>query len=121
VPLAFSNTGRVHRAAPDHDANSFGFWQRPRYVTEEHKAAAGRGSTAFLSADACEALDEGFRTSRPTYVFTGLPAAMQLGNWPHTGNIADMDRTSTKWWVRLGQERSRSRVLRNRVRHSREQ
>jgi hypothetical protein len=28
---------------------------------------------------------------------TGLPAAMQLGNWAHMGNIAGMDRTSTKW------------------------
>ena len=35
-------------------------------------------------------------------------------------NIADMDHTSTKWWVRLeqGRSRSRSRVLRNRVPHS---
>ena len=37
------------------------------------------------------------------------------------GNIAGMDRTSTKWWVRLEQGRSHNRVLRNRVRHSREQ
>src|SRR5260370_34132830 len=53
--------------------------------------------------------------------FTGLPAAMQLGNSPHMGNIADMDRTSTKWSVRLEQGRSRSRVLRNRALHNREQ
>ena len=32
-----------------------------------------------------------------------------------------MDRTSTKWWVRLEQGRSHNRVLRNKVRHSMEQ
>src|SRR5260370_8431059 len=44
--------------------------------------------------------------------FTGLPAAMQLGNSPHMGNIADMDRTSTKWSVRFEQARTQTRVLR---------
>ena len=52
---------------------------------------------------------------------TGVPAAMQLGNWTHMGNIAGRDHTSTKWWVRLEQGRSHNRVLRNRVLHSREQ
>jgi hypothetical protein len=52
---------------------------------------------------------------------TGLPAALQLGNWTHMGNIAGRDHTSTKWWVRLEQGSSRSRVPRNRVLHSREQ
>jgi hypothetical protein len=32
-----------------------------------------------------------------------------------------MDRTSTKWWVRLEQGRSHNRVLRNKVLNSREQ
>ena len=52
---------------------------------------------------------------------TGLPAARQLGNWRHMGNIAGRDHTSTNWWVRLEQGSSRSRVPRNRVPHSREQ
>ena len=52
--------------------------------------------------------------------FTGPPIAMEPGTWLHMGKIADMDRTSTKWWGRLEQGRSRSRVLRNRVLDSRE-
>ena len=44
MPRAFSNTaGHGHGAAPDHDADSIGFWQRPRYVTEEQQAAAADG------------------------------------------------------------------------------
>jgi hypothetical protein len=39
----------------------------------------------------------------------------------HRWYIAGMDHTNTKWWVRLKQGRSHNRVLRNRVRHSREQ
>ena len=46
---------------------------------------------------------------------------MQSGNLAHMGNIAGMDHTSTRWWVRLEQGRSHNRVLRNRVLHSREQ
>ena len=45
---------------------------------------------------------------------------MQSGNLARMGNIAGMDHTSTKWSVRLGQGRSHSRVLRNKVRRSRE-
>ena len=41
---------------------------------------------------------------------------MQSGNLAHMGNIAGMDHTSTRWWVRLEQGRSHNRVL-----HSREQ
>jgi hypothetical protein len=50
-----------------------------------------------------------------------LPAAMQSGNSPHTDNIAGMDHTSTKSWVRLERGRSRNRVIRNTVPCSREQ
>ena len=46
---------------------------------------------------------------------------MQSGNLAQMGNIAGMDHTNTKWWVRLEQGRSHNRVLRNRVRRSREQ
>ena len=46
---------------------------------------------------------------------------MQLDNLARMGNIAVMDHTSTKWWVRLEQGHSHNRVLRNTVRHSREQ
>ena len=53
--------------------------------------------------------------------FNGLLVAMQPGNLAQMGNIAGMDHTNTKWWVRLKQGRSYNRVLRNRVRHSREQ
>jgi hypothetical protein len=51
----------------------------------------------------------------------GLLVAMQPGNLAQMGNIAGMDHTNTKWWVRLKQGRSHNRVLRNRGRHSREQ
>ena len=50
----------------------------------------------------------------------GLLVAMQPGNLAQMGNIAGMDHTNTKWWVRLKQGRSQNRVLRNRVRRSRE-
>ena len=46
---------------------------------------------------------------------------MQSGNSAHTDNIAGMDHTSTKSWVRLEQGRSHNRVLRNTVPCSREQ
>jgi fido (protein-threonine AMPylation protein) len=46
---------------------------------------------------------------------------MQSGNLARMGNIADMGHTNTKWSVRLEQGRSHNRVLRNTVRHSREQ
>ena len=44
-----------------------------------------------------------------------LFAAMQSGNSAHTDNIAGMDHTSTKSWVRLERGRSHNRVLRNTV------
>jgi hypothetical protein len=46
---------------------------------------------------------------------------MQSGNLARMGNIAVMDHTSTKWWVRLEQGRSHNRVLSNKVRYSMEQ
>ena len=46
---------------------------------------------------------------------------MQSGNLAHTDNIAGMDHTSTKSWVRLERGRSHNRVLRNTVPYSREQ
>jgi hypothetical protein len=46
---------------------------------------------------------------------------MQSGNLARMGNIAGMDHTSTKSWVRLEQARSHSRVLRNTVPCSMEQ
>lgn len=46
---------------------------------------------------------------------------MRSGNLVRMGNIAGMDHTSTKWPVRLERGRSHNRVLRNTVRHSREQ
>jgi hypothetical protein len=46
---------------------------------------------------------------------------MQSGNLARMDNIAGMDHTSTKWSVRLEQGHSHNRVLRNKVRNSREQ
>ena len=46
---------------------------------------------------------------------------MQSGNSAHMDNIAGMDHTSTKSWVRLERGRSHNRVLRNTVWCSREQ
>ena len=46
---------------------------------------------------------------------------MQSGSSAHMDNIAGMDHTSTKSWVRLERERSHNRVLRNTVPCSREQ
>jgi hypothetical protein len=46
---------------------------------------------------------------------------MQSGNLARMGNIAVMDHTSTKLWVRLEQGHSHNRVLRNTVSYSREQ
>ena len=50
-----------------------------------------------------------------------LFVAMQWGNSAHMDNIAGMEHTSTKWWVRLERGRSHIRVLRNTVPCSREQ
>jgi hypothetical protein len=56
----------------------------------------------------------------PSRSFIVLFAAMQSGNSAHTDNIAGMDHTSTKSWVRLERGRSHNRVLRNTVPCSRE-
>jgi hypothetical protein len=50
-----------------------------------------------------------------------LLAAMQSGNLARKGNIAVMDRTSTKWQARLEPGHRHNRVLRSKGRRSREQ
>ena len=63
-----------------------------RLGVAHHGQGSVFGSMLGLGRTAARIFDSVLRLT-----LTGLPAAMQLGNWAHMGNIAGMDRTSTKW------------------------